>query len=317
MAMFEWFSGPYAGFLTGVLFLLKNPAACTAVDLLRSFSTLLLAIITFRLCAQAVAHRALLRRSIAYTPDDTPALFRLYDEAAASVGLASAPRLYQAPSGGPAAFTTGLLRPAIFVAPSVLTTLTADECRAVLTHELVHVRRRDNLRGWAAAVSAAVLLTLLFQAVSLYIAFFHSSVRFSHLHAVAIISAAISGVHLLQRYGRAPVLLYRETSCDDRVVRLLGDPLVVAAALIKVWRIQRGFDVRQIGSLSTLAFIEQATFERRIRRLVEYEAVSGREWINRGVWMLGLLAALWLLSFLWTFHFGGLGAVALNVVGSV
>ncbi len=46
----------------------------------------------------------------------------------------------------PAAFTVGLLRPRIVISTAVVDALTDAELEAILTHEAVHVRRRDPLR---------------------------------------------------------------------------------------------------------------------------------------------------------------------------
>lgn len=44
------------------------------------------------------------------------------------------------------AFTVGLLRPRIYLAPEIASALTAEELAAVLAHEAEHLRRRDPLR---------------------------------------------------------------------------------------------------------------------------------------------------------------------------
>lgn len=50
------------------------------------------------------------------------------------------------PASDPRVFTTGFLRPAIYVSDSAKQALSADSFRAVLAHEASHVRRRDPLR---------------------------------------------------------------------------------------------------------------------------------------------------------------------------
>lgn len=46
------------------------------------------------------------------------------------------------------AYTAGLFKPVLVLNGTLATGLSAGELDAVLTHELVHVRRRDNLKGW-------------------------------------------------------------------------------------------------------------------------------------------------------------------------
>jgi len=52
--------------------------------------------------------------------------------------------------------TTGMVRPVLIVTPSLLG-LPDDEFRAVIAHELAHVRRRDPLRIWACGVARTLL----------------------------------------------------------------------------------------------------------------------------------------------------------------
>src|SRR5687768_135241 len=143
--MFEWFFAPYAGLLWGVESLLRIPAdLCGApVDAARALTLLLCAAAVARIGAQCVADRRLRRRFPVYEPDELSGLYDLYREAGTRVGLKRLPPLHRHANAGPLAFTTGCFRPAVFLAPAVIRSLGTDELRAVLVHELVHVRQRE------------------------------------------------------------------------------------------------------------------------------------------------------------------------------
>ncbi len=59
--MFEWFFAPYSSLLLGVEFLLRNPAACSAVEVLRALTLLLCAAAGARIGAHCVADWCLRR----------------------------------------------------------------------------------------------------------------------------------------------------------------------------------------------------------------------------------------------------------------
>lgn len=57
--------------------------------------------------------------------------------------------------GAPLCFVHGLRRPHLVISTAVLESLSADDARAILAHEVAHVRRRDNL--WRLVGQAALL----------------------------------------------------------------------------------------------------------------------------------------------------------------
>lgn len=90
----------------------------------------------------------------------------------------------------------GWLRPVVLVPASAFTGLGPDQLRALLAHELAHVRRHDHLLN---AVQAVVEIAL----------FFHPAVW----------------------WLSKQVRVEREYCCDDSAVRLTGDPRILARAL--------------------------------------------------------------------------------------
>lgn len=103
------------------------------------------------------------------------------------------------PLQAPLAFTTGLLRPRIYITEVLLDLLTVDEVMAVFCHELAHVRRRDNLWNWCIRLLRDM-------------AWF---VPFSHL-------------------GWRWMVTSQDEDCDAMAVQLTQEPLALARALVKV-----------------------------------------------------------------------------------
>ncbi|CAN5621927.1 hypothetical protein BH23ACI1_BH23ACI1_32990 [soil metagenome] len=125
--MFEWLFAPYSNLLVGMDFLLRNPVACSAVEMLRALTLLVCTAAGARIVAHCIADRGLRRRSPVYSTDEFSGLYDIYQEAGALVGLKRLPPLHRHADEGTLAFTTGCFRPAIFVAPAVIRSLRTDD----------------------------------------------------------------------------------------------------------------------------------------------------------------------------------------------
>ncbi|MEW6511971.1 MAG: zinc metalloprotease HtpX [Bacteroidota bacterium] len=92
------------------------------------------------------------------TPADQPALTQTVQDLAGRAGLPM-PKLYLIPGDQPNAFATGRNpeHAAIAVTEGILRTLSQDELRGVLSHELAHVKHRDILIGTVAATMAGAI----------------------------------------------------------------------------------------------------------------------------------------------------------------
>jgi len=302
--MFEWFFAPYAGLLRGIEFLLRNPIACSAVGMLRALTLLLCAAAGARIVAHCVADRRLRLRSPVYGRDEVPGLYDLYREAAARAGVKHLPPLRRQGSEDPLAFTTGCFRPAVFVAPTLVRSLGTDELRAVLVHELIHVRRRDNLRALVGSLLPIGALVILLQAAALHVLLFQIDLRFGYLHASGLAAAVLALLWVFRSVAWPLMVFRRELSCDDRVVEVLQNPLVVAASLVKVWRLQRALPSRTGGRwIHAQALLRtRPSIEARVRRLIDYQPDPRRVWITGVSRALTAAALVWLTLFLWTYH---------------
>lgn len=74
-------------------------------------------------------------------------VYKIIKERSAEMGL-KAPELIYSNRKGFAAFTTGLFKPVVVLNLDLIAALSADELDFILTHELAHIRRRDNLKTW-------------------------------------------------------------------------------------------------------------------------------------------------------------------------
>jgi Zn-dependent protease with chaperone function len=300
--MFEWFFAPYARLLQGVQSLLVIPGACGApVDVLRALTLLLCVAAGARIRAHCVADRRLRHRSPVYGQDEFPGLFELYREAAAGVGLKRLPPLHRHADEDPLAFTTGCFRPAVFLAPTLVRSLGADELRAVLVHELVHVRRRDNLRALTGSLLPIGVVVVVLQVAALY-ALFQMDQRLGFGHAGLIVAAVLAVLWAFRSVAWPRVVFRRELSCDDRVVEVLQNPLVVAASLVQVWRLQRALPRRGPWIHALPLLRTSPSVEERVRRLIEYRPDPRRAWRTAARRGLAAAALLWTSLFLWSYH---------------
>jgi beta-lactamase regulating signal transducer with metallopeptidase domain len=84
-----------------------------------------------------------------------PALQSLLARCRAELRLSRSVRLLLAPQAMSPA-VVGVWRPTVVLPKDILQTLSAEELRPVLLHELAHIRRRDMLVHWVAALAGAV-----------------------------------------------------------------------------------------------------------------------------------------------------------------
>lgn len=151
------------------------------------------------------------------------------------------PRLYVSAEQQPNAFATGRnpQHAAVCVTEGLLRTLSWDEIRGVLAHELAHVRNRDILIGSVAAVIATVIT---FAArMAMWGAMFGGGNRDDReggnpLAGIAMIIFAPIAAGLIQM----AISRSREYEADRTAARLIGDGEPLARALEKL----HGYSVR-------------------------------------------------------------------------
>jgi heat shock protein HtpX len=154
----------------------------------------------------------------------------MLDELAGRAGL-PVPRLYVVPNPQPNAFAIGRTQrhAAIVVTEGLLSLLEASEIRAILAHEMAHIRRRDTrLTSLAGATASAI-----FSVAELAGRLGRRSVsrrREGSKTVVDSVTPFVAGLLNLALSGR------RESGADREGSELTGDPAALARALTRIER---------------------------------------------------------------------------------
>lgn len=164
------------------------------------------------------------------SPQQAPELHGMVEELALSAGLPK-PRVHISPSPQPNAFATGRnpSHSAVAVTEGLLRECPPNEVRAVLAHEMAHIRNRDILIGSVAAAIATAISFLVNMAM--FAGMFGGSSddddgpSGATLLLMAIVAPVAAG--LLQM----AVSRSREFEADRVGAQISGDPLALAAAL--------------------------------------------------------------------------------------
>jgi len=169
------------------------------------------------------------------TQADNPGLFQMVGELAGRAGLPM-PKVYLIPQYQPNAFATGRdpQHAAVAVTQGILRTLSTDELRGVLSHELAHVKHRDILVGTVAATIAGAISMLANMAQW---AMIFGGGRSSDdreggspiAGLVMMIVAPIAAMMIQMAISRS-----REYAADERGAEISGNPLSLANALRKL-----------------------------------------------------------------------------------
>ncbi len=156
---------------------------------------------------------------------EDPKLFSIVEHVAERAGM-PVPRVYVIESQQPNAFATGRSpkHAAVAVTTGVRALLTDRELRAVLGHELAHVRNRDTLTSAIVATIASAISIIGF--IGLW---FGGGRRNGVLALVAVILAPIAAGVIQMAISRA-----REYQADRDGARFVQDPEALASALARL-----------------------------------------------------------------------------------
>lgn len=182
--------------------------------------------------------------------DDYPDLDAIITEICDKAGIRK-PRLIITNDDFAKSFTFGFRKPVIVLSKVVVEKMEPQELEAILAHELAHIIRKDtpvNLVG-------NLMRDLLIFAPPVFIAYNFFSEE-------------------------------KEKAADDLALKLTGNPLALAGALIKMWRLMPKSIFAQL-SLYPSFIRKNGALEARIRRLMDGVADDG----DRGsIYGLALLA---------------------------
>ena len=167
---------------------------------------------------------------------DAPGLYRQVQELAHRAGLDAAPALYVVPTREPVALTTGVGSGAVLVVSrGLLSILNERELRAVLAHELAHMRNHDlplfALMGAMQRITRMVAGLLMMVVV---FAFPLMLIGIAILPAEALLYLAL--VPLVSLFAQMALLRTREFQADLGAAEITGDPAALASALQRIER---------------------------------------------------------------------------------
>ena len=172
-------------------------------------------------------------KAVEISPIQFPEYHSIMVELTSLAGLPM-PRLYVSPEQQPNAFATGRnpSHAAVCVTEGLLQTLSWDEIRGVLAHELSHVKSRDILTG---SVAAAIATAISYAAnMAMYSGLFGGRRRDNNdgnpiiLLAFALLAPMAAGL-IQMAISRS-----REFEADRDAARMLGDGEPLARALEKL-----------------------------------------------------------------------------------
>ncbi len=160
--------------------------------------------------------------------EEAPRLYQMMRDLTTRAGLPM-PRLYVIPQEQPNAFATGRnpKNSAVAVTQGILKTLSEDELRGVLAHELGHVRNRDILiQTVASAIGGAITYIA-------YMLFWVGGEDDSPLGAVAAIAMVLLAP-IAATIIQLAISRQREYSADATGAEICGNPESLASALLRL-----------------------------------------------------------------------------------
>jgi heat shock protein HtpX len=209
------------------------------------------------------------------TPDQEPQLHRIVDEVVAMAGIAK-PKVHIIQNDSPNAFATGrnAKHASIAVTTGIMRILDERELKAVIGHELGHIKNHDILVG---AVVATVATAIMFIAMIGRWSLFFGGGRDRNIFVVLamVILAPLAAMII-----RSAVSRQREFGADATGAHIVHDPLALASSLqklqdysrVKPMEVSPGvshlFIVNPLGKVDFASFFSShPPTEKRIERL--------------------------------------------------
>jgi Zn-dependent protease with chaperone function len=224
-------------------------------------------------------------------------IIKIFHQVCQEMKLKRKPELFTYREKKPLIFSIGLFRPAIFISPHLIGNLSNDETKTVLVHELQHIKRKDSLWIWLFDIFIVFipLITILL---------FGYFIIFKIITPALFLLLSVLLVILFQKFIKKHFLFLKELRCDDRTIVIIKDPLLLASALIKVWRtgnrLQKENWILSLSQINSLISVNHRV-ELRIRRLADYRIFSKRTLLKKIAFILTIPGFVLATIFIWKF----------------
>ena len=109
---------------------------------------------------------------------------------------------------------------------------------------------------------------------------------------------------MVQKFIKRHFLFLKELRCDDRTIKIIKDPLLLASTIIKVWRagnrLQRENSFLSLSQVNSLINANKGV-ESRIRRLSDYRIFSKKTLFKKIAFILAVPGMIFAAIFIWKF----------------
>ncbi|MFW5946568.1 MAG: zinc metalloprotease HtpX [Candidatus Natronoplasma sp.] len=180
--------------------------------------------------------------------NDNPRLFRLVKEVAYEAGI-EMPKVAIVPTDTPNAFATGRNEDNAVVAATrgILNTLSDDELKGVLAHEVGHIKNRDMM---VMSIAATLAGAITFMARMVWFQMMFSRRRMNPIFLIAMILAPIGAIIIKLAISRK-----REFGADKKGAEISKNPKALARALEKLDAANKKNPMKSKNTTSSSLFI--------------------------------------------------------------
>lgn len=169
------------------------------------------------------------------SPDEEPQLHRIVEEVSALAGMPK-PRVYTIQNDSPNAFATGRneKHAAVAATTGIMRILSEEELKAVMGHEMAHIRNKDILVNAIVATVASAIMFIAMMGRWSMIFGFGGRDRNGGLLGIFVMLAMIILAPLAATVVRAAVSRTRESGADAVGAQITHSPMMLASALQKL-----------------------------------------------------------------------------------
>ncbi len=247
--------------------LFNNPGGSLVISIVKFISAVFISYYVIKLLYNFLLFQNLKKKYGKINTADHAEFSNLLTELCKKIGLNRIPDIYYFADKNPLIFAYGLLRPAVFISPKLLSTLNYGELKAVLTHELTHINRYDSLIIFLTKFVQALIPLAIITSFGYEIISEEQTPFFWYLLTFILLLS-------YQLFIKEKIIYQRELTCDDLTLNVIGDPLLLAESIVKVWQESRrlpAYKWQMNFALVSPFASEGVSNNGRIKRLLNYK----------------------------------------------